>query len=48
MFLFLDVASPIPEFHLIDDKKIIYSIKIIENSDKKLSDCYYIFSIVVP
>jgi len=23
MFLFLDVASPIPEFHLIKDKKII-------------------------
>jgi len=38
MFLLLDVASPIPEFHLINDKKIIYSIKITDNSDKKLSD----------
>ena len=38
MFLLLDVASPIPEFHLIDDKKIINSIKIIDNNDQKLSD----------
>ena len=38
MFLFLDVASPIPEFHLINDKKIIVSIKITENNDEKLSD----------
>jgi len=38
MFLLLDVASPIPEFHLINDKKIIDSIKITNNSDQKLSD----------
>ena len=38
MFLFLDAVSPIPEFHLINDKKIIKSIKIIKNSDKKLSN----------
>ena len=38
MFLLLDVASPIPEFHIINDKKIIDSIKIIDNSDQKLSD----------
>ena len=38
MFLLLDVASPIPEFHLINDKKIIDSIKITDNNDKKLSD----------
>ncbi len=38
MILFLDVVSPIPEFHLIDDKKVRVSIKIIENSDEKLSD----------
>ena len=38
MFLFLDVVSPIPEFHLINDKKIINSIKITDNSDQKLSD----------
>ena len=38
MFLFLDVVSPIPEFHLIDDKKIVDSIKIANNIDQKLSD----------
>ena len=38
MFLFLDVASIIPEFHLINDKKIIDSIKITNNNDQKLSD----------
>jgi len=38
MFLFLDVASPIPEFYLINDKKIIDSIKIINNNDQKLSN----------
>ena len=38
MILFLDVVSPIPEFHLIDDKKVKISIKIIENKDEKLSD----------
>ena len=38
MFLLLDVVSPIPEFHLINDKKIIDSIKIIKKKKKKLSD----------
>ena len=38
MFLLLDVASPIPEFHLINDKKITNSIKITDNNDQKLSD----------
>ena len=38
MFLFLDVASPIPEFYLIKDKNIIVSVKIVENNDEKLSD----------
>jgi len=38
MFLLLDVASPIPEFHLINDKKIIDSIKIVDKNDQKLSD----------
>jgi len=38
MFLFLDVVSPIPEFHLINDKKIVDSIKISNNIDQKLSD----------
>lgn len=38
MFLLLDVASPIPEFHLINDKKIIDSIKILDKNDQKLSN----------
>jgi tRNA A37 threonylcarbamoyladenosine modification protein TsaB len=38
MFLFLDVVSPIPEFHLIKDKKIIESLKIADNTNQKLSD----------
>jgi len=38
MLLFLDVASPIPEFHLINDKKIINSFKITNKANKKLSD----------
>ena len=38
MFLFLDVASPLPEFHLIKDKKIIDSIKIVNDIGFKLSD----------
>ena len=38
MILFLDVASPIPEFNIITDKKIINSTKIIEDFDQKLSD----------
>ena len=38
MFLFLDVASPIPEFHIINDKKILDSIQIIEKTNEKLSN----------
>ena len=38
MFLFLDVASPIPEFHIINDKKVIDSTKIIDHTAEKLSD----------
>ena len=38
MFHVLDVASPIPEFHIINDKKIIDSIKITDKYDQKLSD----------
>ena len=38
MFLFLDVASPIPEFYIIKDKKIIDSMKIINDPNFKLSD----------
>ena len=38
MLLFLDVISPIPEFFIIEDKKVIIKRKIIENSSNKLSD----------
>lgn len=38
MFLFLDVVSPIPEFHLFDYKKVIDSVKITNNLNDKLSD----------
>ena len=38
MFLFLDVVSPIPEFYIIKDKKIIDSIKIVTDEEFKLSD----------
>ena len=31
MFLLLDVASPIPEFHLINDKKTINHLYMIQN-----------------
>ena len=39
MNLLLDVISPIPEFSVIDDNKIIYSCKIMHSKEKKLSDC---------
>jgi len=38
MILLLDTVSPLPEFSLIEDTKIIYSGKIIENSEQKMSD----------
>ena len=38
MFLFLDVISPIPEFFIIEDNKVIYQRKIITNVSDKLSD----------
>ncbi len=38
MLLFLDVISPLPEFFLIEDNKVIFSRKIIENTSEKLSD----------
>ena len=44
MFLFLDTASPLPEFSIIEDNKIIYSERIIKNIDERMSDniiqCY--------
>ena len=38
MILLLDVSSPIPEFHLINENKIVNSKKIVQNIDQKLSD----------
>ena len=38
MILFLDTVSPLPEFSIIEDNKIIYSKEIMSNSDKKMSD----------
>ena len=39
MILFLDTVSPLPEFSLIEDNKIIYSKKILTNDSDKMSDC---------
>ena len=38
MLLFLDVISPLPEFCVIDDNKVILQEKIIQNETNKLSD----------
>ena len=38
MFLFLDVVSPIPEFFIIEDNKVILKRKIISKDSEKLSD----------
>ena len=38
MLLFLDVISPIPEFFIIEENKIILQRKIIKNETEKLSD----------
>ena len=38
MILFLDTVSPLPEFSLIEDNKIIYSKKILDNEFDKMSD----------
>ena len=38
MLLFLDVISPLPEFLLIEDNKVILQRKIINKESEKLSD----------
>ena len=38
MNLFLDVISPIPEFTVINDNKIILSRRIVKSEENKLSD----------
>ena len=44
MILFLDTVSPLPEFSIIEEDKIIYTKKIILNNNEKMSDsiiqCY--------
>jgi len=38
MILLLDIVSPIPEFSVIDDNKIIFSENILKTKEDKLSD----------
>ena len=38
MLLFLDIISPIPEFCVIDDNKVILKEKIVQNETDRLSD----------
>ena len=38
MILFLDSVSPLPEFSIIEDNKIIFSKEIMRNSNEKMSD----------
>ena len=38
MLLFLDVISPLPEFFVIEDNKVIFQTKITKNQSEKLSD----------
>jgi len=39
MILFLDTVSHLPEFCLIEDNKILFSKKILDSHDDKMSDC---------
>ena len=41
MLLFLDVISPISEFSIIEDNKLILNKKITNVSNDKLSDCIF-------
>ena len=38
MFLFLDVISPLPEFFVIEDNKVVFNKKIIKSESSKISD----------
>ena len=38
MILFLDSISSLPEFSIIEDNKIIYSSKVLQNSTERMSD----------
>ena len=39
MILFFDTVSHLPEFCLIEDNKILFSKKILDDHDDKMSDC---------
>ena len=39
MILFFDTVSRLPEFCLIEDNKILFSKKVIDDHDDKMSDC---------
>ena len=39
MILFFDTVSPLPEFCLIEDNKILFSKRILDDPDDKMSDC---------
>ncbi len=41
MHLLLDLISPIPEFTVFDDNKIVYSKEIIQSDGDKLSDSIF-------
>mgnify|MGYP001196456816 CR=1 FL=1 len=41
MLLFLDLISPISEFSIIEENKLILNKKIINNSNDKMSDCIF-------
>ena len=38
MIMFLDTVSSLPEFSIIEDNKIVFSKKILENDNSKMSD----------
>ena len=39
MILFLDTVSPLPEFSIIKENKVIKSIQILNKNSNKISDC---------
>ncbi len=47
MFLFLDVISPIPEFFIIEENKVIFRRKILSKESQKMSDhIFEIFDVI--
>ena len=39
MILFLDTVSPLPEFSLIKENKVVKSIQILDKNSNKISEC---------